>query len=84
MVGAAGFEPTTPTPPVWCATRLRYAPTGPKAWDFYGFGRAGARGFVHRNEIREFSAKPASTPLPTAVPWQAEEKAVKLPANLIV
>src|SRR3546814_11720423 len=26
MVGAAGFEPTTPTPPVWCATRLRYAP----------------------------------------------------------
>lgn len=27
MVGAAGFEPTTPTPPVWCATRLRYAPT---------------------------------------------------------
>lgn len=26
MVGAAGFEPTTPTPPAWCATRLRYAP----------------------------------------------------------
>ena len=26
MVGTAGFEPTTPTPPVWCATRLRYAP----------------------------------------------------------
>ena len=27
MVGVAGFEPTTPTPPVWCATRLRYTPT---------------------------------------------------------
>jgi hypothetical protein len=27
MVGTAGFEPTTPTPPVWCATWLRYAPT---------------------------------------------------------
>ena len=27
MVGTAGFEPTTTTPPVWCATRLRYAPT---------------------------------------------------------
>ena len=27
MVGAAGFEPTTPSPPDWCATRLRYAPT---------------------------------------------------------
>ena len=26
MVGVAGFEPTTPTPPVWCATRLRYTP----------------------------------------------------------
>ena len=26
MVGTAGFEPATPTPPVWCATRLRYAP----------------------------------------------------------
>ena len=26
MVGIAGFEPTTPTPPVWCATRLRYIP----------------------------------------------------------
>ena len=27
MVGAAGFEPTTPCPPGRCATRLRYAPT---------------------------------------------------------
>ncbi len=26
-VGAAGFEPTTPTTPKWCATKLRYAPT---------------------------------------------------------
>ena len=26
LVGTAGFEPTTPTPPVWCATWLRYAP----------------------------------------------------------
>lgn len=27
LVGATGFEPATPTPPVWCATRLRYAPS---------------------------------------------------------
>ena len=27
MVGAAGFEPTTPCPPDKCATKLRYAPT---------------------------------------------------------
>ena len=26
MVGTAGFEPATTTPPVWCATKLRYAP----------------------------------------------------------
>ncbi len=26
MVGQAGFEPTTPSPPDWCATRLRYCP----------------------------------------------------------
>ena len=26
LVGVAGFEPTTTTPPVWCATRLRYTP----------------------------------------------------------
>ena len=30
MVGTAGFEPATTTPPVWCATRLRYAPNGAK------------------------------------------------------
>ena len=29
MVGAAGFEPTTPCPPDKCATGLRYAPTKP-------------------------------------------------------
>ena len=28
LVGAAGFEPTTPCPPDKCATGLRYAPTG--------------------------------------------------------
>ena len=27
MVGMARFELTTTTPPVWCATRLRYIPT---------------------------------------------------------
>ena len=26
MVGMAGFEPTTPGPPVKCATGLRYMP----------------------------------------------------------
>lgn len=26
-VGAKGFEPSTPTTPKWCATKLRYAPT---------------------------------------------------------
>ena len=26
LVGMTGFEPATPTPPVWCATRLRYIP----------------------------------------------------------
>src|SRR5438045_3045506 len=25
LVEATGFEPATPRPPVWCATRLRYA-----------------------------------------------------------
>lgn len=34
MVGVAGLEPATPTPPVWCATRLRYTPLIPR------FGRA--------------------------------------------
>src|SRR5690606_2627225 len=28
LVGAARFELATPTTPLWCATRLRYAPTG--------------------------------------------------------
>jgi hypothetical protein len=26
MVGQAGFEPTAPTTPRWCATKLRYCP----------------------------------------------------------
>ena len=34
MVGTAGFEPTTTTPPVWCATRLRYAPNGVDSTSF--------------------------------------------------
>ena len=29
VVGAIGFEPTTPGPPCQCATRLRHAPTMP-------------------------------------------------------
>ena len=29
MVGAEGFEPPTPKPPAWYATRLRYAPPWP-------------------------------------------------------
>jgi hypothetical protein len=29
-IGAAGFEPTTPTTPKWCATKLRYAPAEAK------------------------------------------------------
>ncbi len=28
MVGMAGFEPTTTSPPARCATRLRYIPRG--------------------------------------------------------
>ena len=26
MVGTTGFEPATPTTPLWCATRLRHVP----------------------------------------------------------
>lgn len=29
MVGLAGFEPTTPAPPVQCATKLRHSPMVP-------------------------------------------------------
>ena len=29
LVGAIGFEPTTPGPPCQCATRLRHAPNVP-------------------------------------------------------
>ena len=47
MVGAAGFEPTTPSPPVKCATRLRYAPA--KA----GYSRAyiSRQSAFHQNNI---------------------------------
>lgn len=27
MVGVIGFEPTTPSPPAKCATKLRHTPT---------------------------------------------------------
>src|SRR3546814_7915613 len=43
MVGAAGFEPTTPTPPVWCATRLRYAPTRRTIGEHDGANNVGKR-----------------------------------------
>jgi hypothetical protein len=26
MVGQTGFEPATPSPPDWCATKLRHCP----------------------------------------------------------
>ena len=32
MVGEAGFEPTTPSPPDWCAARLRHSPTVGLRW----------------------------------------------------
>ena len=27
LVGQTGFEPATPSPPDWCATKLRYCPS---------------------------------------------------------
>jgi hypothetical protein len=33
MVGVAGFEPATPTSRTWCATRLRYTPTGGRSYN---------------------------------------------------
>jgi hypothetical protein len=41
VVGAAGFEPTTPSPPDWCATRLRYAPTPPPLSPAAGMSKRG-------------------------------------------
>ena len=35
LVGAIGFEPTTPCAQGRCATRLRYAPTFMKVWSDY-------------------------------------------------
>ena len=39
MVGAAGFEPTTPCPPDKCATGLRYAPTMTVLGGFQSIGK---------------------------------------------
>src|SRR5215510_3868982 len=33
LVGVAGFEPATPTSRTWCATRLRYTPTGGRSYN---------------------------------------------------
>src|SRR5262245_30032935 len=33
MVGVTGFEPATPTSRTWCATRLRYTPTGGRSYN---------------------------------------------------
>ena len=38
MVGMTGLEPATPTPPAWCATRLRYIPTYMKKCIVITFG----------------------------------------------
>src|SRR5687768_3983074 len=48
MVGAAGFEPTTPCPPGRCATRLRYAPTCTLNPVVREFSRARDHGRSHR------------------------------------
>lgn len=70
MVGAAGFEPTTPCPPDKCATGLRYAPTclngsfpllfrmerrkGKKRVR----GKNGGRGAAHASAGRDLSRSP--------------------------
>lgn len=51
MVGATGFEPATPITPRWCATELRYAPTG---WFFWWEGKFthfanGRQAFIGQN-----------------------------------
>src|SRR3546814_20583980 len=64
MVGAAGFEPTTPTPPVWCATRLRYAPTRRTIGAHDGANHVGtrqnSRTAVHPSPARPTDGKPGS------------------------
>src|SRR4029079_7705461 len=39
LVEATGFEPATPRPPVWCATRLRYASGGSRTFNRSSDGR---------------------------------------------
>jgi len=68
MVGTAGFEPATTTPPVWCATRLRYAPnfcacTPQCGATFYNNqGCATPRTFApaHHNVVRLFTTTRAA------------------------
>ena len=50
MVGTAGFEPATTTPPVWCATRLRYAP---KTADYTGIHYDRESQLPHENASKE-------------------------------
>jgi len=47
-IGAAGFEPTTPTTPKWCATKLRYAPAQRKYHSALGGWRWRASRFSSR------------------------------------
>ncbi len=48
MVGMAGFEPTTTTPPVWCATKLRYIPAHIQIDYIYVY-------YLERNLIKTFN-----------------------------
>ena len=55
-----GFEPPTPTTPLWCATRLRYAPTDLLPYPCYkgenGFIKSGPvliqAGILHENRVQ--------------------------------
>src|SRR5262245_54708112 len=51
MVGATGFEPATPRPPVWCATGLRHAPTAER-------GLSQKRGQASRSQARAERGQP--------------------------
>ena len=53
MVGVAGFEPATPTSRTWCATRLRYTPTG---------GRSYNPGFLKGKLERDDDCRARNTP----------------------
>jgi hypothetical protein len=61
LVGAAGFEPTTTSPPDWCATRLRHAPTGGQSSTGLprGRGRVMSPAYRRPNSIRR--SVPASS-----------------------